>query len=93
MNTKPLLFACFCILARSVEASSLTEARVTKIILPRLNQRDMEEVPKELMGEIKFIFVDNVLEVFREALKDAVVPPSTPPRPKPLTQPAPSTSH
>ncbi len=68
-------------------------ARVTKIILPRLNQRDMEEVPKELMGEIKFIFVDNVLEVFREALKDAVVPPSTPPRPKPLTQPAPSTSH
>jgi ATP-dependent Lon protease len=68
-------------------------ARVTKIILPRLNERDMDEVPKELMGEIKFVFVDNVTEVFREALKDAVVPPATPPRPKPLTQPAPTTSH
>ncbi|MCA1614062.1 MAG: hypothetical protein LC800_07910, partial [Acidobacteria bacterium] len=63
------------------------------IILPRLNQRDMDEVPKELMGEIKFVFVDNVLDVFREALKDAAVPPSTPPRPKPLPQPAPATSH
>src|SRR5918998_654429 len=50
-------------------------ARVTKIILPRLNQRDMDEVPKELMGEIKFVFVENVLEVFREALKDAPVAP------------------
>jgi ATP-dependent Lon protease len=68
-------------------------ARVTKIILPRLNQRDMDEVPKELMGEIKFVFVDNVLEVFREALKDAAVPPAAPPRPKPLPQPAPATSH
>ena len=68
-------------------------ARVTKIILPRLNQRDMEEVPKELMGEIKFVFVDNVTEVFREALKDAVAPPAAPPRPKPLPQPAPATSH
>jgi ATP-dependent Lon protease len=68
-------------------------ARVTKIILPRLNQRDMDEVPKELMGEIKFVFVENVLEVFREALKDAPVAPPAPPRPKPLTQPAPATSH
>ncbi|MCA1591127.1 MAG: endopeptidase La [Acidobacteria bacterium] len=45
-------------------------ARVTKIILPQLNRRDMDEIPKELFGEIKFIFVDNVREVFREALKD-----------------------
>src|ERR671926_722941 len=45
-------------------------ARVSKIILPELNRRDMDEVPKELMGEIKFVFVENVLQVFREALKD-----------------------
>jgi ATP-dependent Lon protease len=68
-------------------------ARVTKIILPAQNQRDMEEVPKEVMGDIKFIFVEHVQQVFREALKDPVVPPAVPPRPKPLTQPAPPTAH
>jgi ATP-dependent Lon protease len=70
-------------------------ARVSKIILPELNRRDMDEVPKELMGEIKFVFVENVLQVFREALKDgaAPAPPGTTARPKPLTQPAPATSH
>jgi ATP-dependent Lon protease len=69
-------------------------ARVTKIILPAQNRRDMEEVPKELMGEIKFVFVENVQQVFREALKDAAPPqPPAPPRPKVLPQPAPPTAH
>src|ERR687885_272308 len=45
-------------------------ARVTKVILPQLNRRDMDEVPKELFGEMQFVFVDNVREVFREALKE-----------------------
>ncbi|MBA3715154.1 MAG: endopeptidase La [Pyrinomonadaceae bacterium] len=53
-------------------------ARVSKIILPLLNQRDMDDVPKELFGEIQFIFVDNVTEVFRHALKDRVPAPATP---------------
>ncbi len=53
-------------------------ARVTKIILPALNRRDMDEIPKELVSEIQFIFVENVTEVFREALKERVVPPGTP---------------
>jgi ATP-dependent Lon protease len=47
-------------------------ARVSKVILPLLNRRDMEEIPKELFGEMQFIFVDNVREVFREALKEPV---------------------
>ena len=73
-------------------------ARVTKIILPAQNQRDMAEVPKELMGEIQFIFVDNVRQVFQEALKERVVPPvpAGTPRPKqPLPPPpaAPASSH
>ncbi|MFL6210817.1 MAG: endopeptidase La [Pyrinomonadaceae bacterium] len=73
-------------------------ARVTKIILPALNQRDMDEVPKELFGEIQFIFVDNVRQVFQEALKErtgpAPAPPGTP-RPKTLPPPpaAPVSSH
>jgi ATP-dependent Lon protease len=73
-------------------------ARVTKIILPALNQRDMDEVPKELFGEIQFIFVDNVRQVFQEALKERVGPTPAPPgtpRAKTLPPPpaAPVSSH
>ncbi len=64
-------------------------ARVTKIILPHLNRRDMDEIPKELFGEIKFIFVEHVREVFREALKDRERPVrSAAPRPPRLPQAA-----
>jgi ATP-dependent Lon protease len=58
-------------------------ARVTKIILPQLNRRDMDEVPKELFGEIQFIFVDHVRDVFREALKEKAPPAVTTPRERP----------
>jgi ATP-dependent Lon protease len=69
-------------------------ARVTKIILPAQNERDMAEVPKELMGEIQFIFVENVRQVFDIALKERTTPPaSASPRPKALPQPAPQTAH
>jgi ATP-dependent Lon protease len=54
----------------------------------------MDEVPKELMGEIQFIFVENVRQVFDIALKErATTPASVPPRPKALPQPAPPTAH
>jgi ATP-dependent Lon protease len=55
-------------------------ARVSMIILPQLNQRDMDEVPKELFGNIRFVFVDNVRQVFREALKEKIVPPAASPQ-------------
>ena len=64
-------------------------ARVTKVILPHLNRRDMEEIPKELFGEMTFIFVENVREVFREALKENAPAPAAPvPRPPRLPQAA-----
>jgi ATP-dependent Lon protease len=53
-------------------------ARVTKVILPHLNRRDMEDIPKEVFGEMQFIFVENVREVFREALKERAQPPAAP---------------
>ncbi|HEV7891301.1 MAG TPA: endopeptidase La [Pyrinomonadaceae bacterium] len=53
-------------------------ARVTKVILPHLNRRDMEDIPKEVFGEMQFIFVENVREVFREALKEKAPAPSAP---------------
>jgi ATP-dependent Lon protease len=69
-------------------------ARVTKIILPAQNKRDMDEVPKELMGEIQFVFVEHVRQVFDIALKERATPPApAPPRPKALPQPAPPTAH
>src|SRR6059058_1291258 len=58
-------------------------ARVTKVILPHLNRRDMEEIPKELFGEMQFVFVENVREVFREALKEKAAPPAAPVRRQP----------
>jgi len=64
-------------------------ARVSTIILPQLNRRDLDEVPKEPFKDIRFVFVDNMRQVFREALGDKVVPPVTPgPRPQRLPQPA-----
>lgn len=45
-------------------------ARVSKVILPHLNRRDMDELPKELFGDMRFVFVEHVREVFREALKE-----------------------
>src|ERR1041385_283886 len=54
-------------------------ARVTKIILPAQNKRDLDEVPKHLFKDIQFVFVDNMRQVFREALKEKErsVPTST----------------
>ena len=52
-------------------------ARVTKIILPTQNRRDLDEVPKEPFKDIQFVFVDNMRQVFREALGEKVVPPAT----------------
>jgi ATP-dependent Lon protease len=61
-------------------------ARVSTIILPQQNRRDMDEVPKEPFKDIRFVFVDNVRQVFREALKDKVAPP-VPAAPRPARMP------
>jgi ATP-dependent Lon protease len=64
-------------------------ARVTKIILPVQNKRDLDEVPKHLFKDIQFVFVDNMRQVFREALKPKEgVPVTTTSRPARLPQAA-----
>ncbi len=68
-------------------------ARVTKIILPARNRRDLEEVPKEPLKDIRFVFVDNMRQVVREALKEKVTPVLTEPRPARLPQAAASRNH
>jgi ATP-dependent Lon protease len=49
-------------------------ARVTKIIMPSQNRRDLDEVPKEPFKDVQFVFVDNMRQVFREALKEKAPP-------------------
>jgi ATP-dependent Lon protease len=44
-------------------------ARVTTVVLPQQNRRDLDEVPKELLREINFVFVESV----RQALKVGLV--------------------
>src|SRR5437899_5990967 len=69
-------------------------ARVTKIILPARNRRALEDVPKEPLKDIRLVFVDNMRQVLREALKDKVAPILTPePRPARLPQAAASRNH
>ncbi len=64
-------------------------ARVTTIILPQQNRRDLDEVPKEPFKDIRFVFVENMRQVFREALGEKVLPPATPaPRPQRIPQAA-----
>ncbi len=44
-------------------------AGIRRIILPRENLRDLEDVPADVRGELTFTPVENVDEVLREALK------------------------
>lgn len=43
-------------------------ARIKTVILPAPNRRDLEDLPQEVLDDLKFIFVENVRDVFREAL-------------------------
>ncbi len=45
-------------------------ARVKTVILPEPNKRDLEDLPQEVLEDLNFIFVENVRQVFREALLD-----------------------
>ena len=64
-------------------------ARVTTIILPQQNRRDLDEVPKEPFKDIRFVFVDNMRQVFREALGERVMPPASgAPKPQRIPQAA-----
>jgi ATP-dependent Lon protease len=44
---------------------------IRTVILPRRNERDIEDVPDELRRELTFVFVDDAAEVLRHALTPA----------------------
>jgi ATP-dependent Lon protease len=47
-------------------------AGIKTIILPKRNERDLEDIPAEVQRELKMIFVDTVDEVLANALTDAI---------------------
>ncbi len=42
---------------------------ITNVIIPKANQKDLEEIPKEIRKRINFITVSDVSEVFKYAIK------------------------
>jgi ATP-dependent Lon protease len=48
-------------------------AGIKTIILPRRNERDLEDIPQEVRNELEMIFVDTVDEVLAHALRDGAV--------------------
>jgi ATP-dependent Lon protease len=43
-------------------------AGVKKMIMPAANKKDLYEIPKKVLREIEFIFVEDVKDVFKEAM-------------------------
>jgi len=45
---------------------------ITTIILPKRNEKDLEDIPEEIRGELEFVLVDSVDQVIETALEDGV---------------------
>ena len=43
-------------------------AGVTRVILPKENEKDLTDVPEEVRDDLKFVLVETVEEVLKEAL-------------------------
>ncbi|MEG1495554.1 MAG: endopeptidase La [Bacilli bacterium] len=39
---------------------------IRKIFIPRINEKDLDSIPEEVKSEIKFILVDNYMDIYRE---------------------------
>jgi ATP-dependent Lon protease len=59
-------------------------AKINTVIMPSLNERDLEDINETIRKDMHFIFVDDVRDVFKAALLPDPSPSVTPPRtPKP----------
>ncbi len=43
-------------------------AGITKVILPKENERDLQDVPEDVRGDLEFVTVETIEEVLKEAL-------------------------
>ncbi|MBP7147048.1 MAG: endopeptidase La [Acidobacteria bacterium] len=53
-------------------------AGVSRVLLPRHNEKDLEDVQPELRQNLEFVFVDELDDVIRESLGEIVVPDPAP---------------
>ncbi|WP_447968253.1 endopeptidase La [Nitrospira sp. M1] len=44
-------------------------AKLTCIILPKRNEKDLDDIPKHLMKDLEFVFVESMAEVLKTALR------------------------
>ncbi len=51
-------------------------AGIKTVVLPKNNQKDLEEIPEEIRRKVKFVFVDTIDEVIEIALEDMKTKPS-----------------
>src|SRR5205085_2056205 len=54
------------------------QAGIKTVVLPRLNQRDLADVPEDLRRDLRFVFVNRVEEVLDTALNPRVEAEPTP---------------
>ena len=50
------------------KALAAQDAGIRRVIAPRLNQQDIDDIPAHLRKDIEFIFVERIDQVLREAL-------------------------
>jgi ATP-dependent Lon protease len=49
-------------------------AGITKVLLPQQNQRDYDDIPKEILADLEIVFVSDMREVLEHALEKDVAP-------------------
>jgi ATP-dependent Lon protease len=49
-------------------------AGITTVVLPRLNEKDLEDIPETVRQEMHFEFVDTIAEALERALEPAGAP-------------------
>ena len=69
------------------KALAAQDAGITRVIAPKLNEQDIEDIPEHLRKDLDFIFVDRIEQVLEEALvsqngRRNGRPQRTPPRPR-----------
>ncbi len=67
-------------------------AGLSAVILPRRNEKDLDEVPAEIRAKMRFVLVDRVSQVFEAALCDARADEACPAAVEEVAAPAPEGS-
>jgi ATP-dependent Lon protease len=62
------------------KALAAQAAGIKRVLAPKLNQQDIDDIPAHLRKDLEFVFVDRIAQALREALEPVAVPNGTGPR-------------